>query len=417
MSVMENSTLKYLETISLEMNTQVLPLYIHTDIRLTGKTVEFLQESLSKYFPSADIGIILTLLKSSRPLPISEIATQIQAKNTRYVYEQIKRLMERKIIIEIHNDPAYARIFYTSQSLMRNFFHNITVSNQLTELRVHNIFQNVDELQMTTRINNSTLNDSVDCSSGMQDHLFFQQGEALREAGQHQEALKIYSKVMNGVPQDEPLWKHSFYKMADGEYIYDRLENSKRLLEENLEVKSGTPLLPTIHRGLGHVFLMKKDYSLALINYKLSLSYAMKNNDLKCIVEACNSVAESLISLDPMEALKYINFGRSLSSITPGLQVEHGKSFYIQADLLNRLGKFTEAIKYAQMSQIFLKTRYASGLARAESACAVALVAQKKFKESLPLITSVCEYYEKEKIYKSLKLQSNELLERVTCRI
>jgi tetratricopeptide (TPR) repeat protein len=416
MSDMENSTLKNLDPISLEMVPQILPLKIHTDINISGEKIEILRESLAKYFTTAENAIIIALITSSHSLLIKDIASKIRAKNLRTVYEQIERLIKRNIVVEIHTNPVGLKRFFTSQSLVRNFFHNITLNNQFAEFRIWDLFD-TDEMQIHPNPNLTSLTSPLECNSEQSYHFFFQHGEALREAGQHQEALKIYSKVMNGVPQDQPLWKHSFYKMADGEYIYDRLENSKQMLEENLEVKSGTLLLPAIHRGLGHVFLMKKDYSLALKNYKLSFSYAMKNNDSKCIVEACNSIGESLISLDPMKALKYINFARNLSSITPGLQVEHGKSFYIQADLLNHLEKFTEAIKYAQMSQIILKTRYASGLARADSACTVALVAQKKFKESLPLITSVCEYYKKEKVYKSLKLQSNELLERVACRI
>lgn len=362
---------------------------------------QILRECLMDFIKKKDMKYIETLFETKAPLPVRKIASNLDV-DRRTLYNPLKKLVKKGVIEQIQIDPNDPSKFRCSFKRIRKFLKN----------KRREIQNNINLLPL------DYYSTSIDIEEKNLDSLIlFNDAQHLRELGQHQQASDKYLLGLTKVEPEDPLWGKNFFQVADIDYIYGRYDQSDSKLFENLESYSESDLIPVIYREIGHNLLMRQDYLGALGNYQRSLEEAYDIRDSKRIVESYNSLAETHIHIEPMKGLRYLEHSKELGKSNLNLKLEYGKSYYIQADLLNSLGKFVQAEQQARKSISILEDIYASGVARAKYSLAYSLNAQNKFQNGYEAILPVVDYYKREEIYEPLKLKSVELLEKLRCKI
>ena len=239
--------------------------------------------------------------------------------------------------------------------------------------------------------------------------------EGYREEGHHQEAISNYRKALGGIEsQGDPVtWLQVTCALGDMEYVYGMLPSARQRLEEALSIAKTARLVlmqSAIYRLIGQIEYVLDRFDKATECHQVSLDLALRAKRPYSIVEAYNSLAEAQHRSTPVEALRNLENARRRALDCKG-RLELGKSYYVEADVLNWMGDHSVAEERARRALMVLTgVGYGSGIARARFSLSNALVLLARPAEALEYALLALRYYQRENIYPSLRARAFSLL-------
>jgi tetratricopeptide (TPR) repeat protein len=244
----------------------------------------------------------------------------------------------------------------------------------------------------------------------------FLRGQAFRIHGRHAEALDAYERSDALLPASAPILKfRALFQIADLDYVYGRLTRARTNLEKlnNQMVQQGmSGLRVRVLREIGHIDLAVGDCESAARNYTEALDVAIVSRQADRIAECYVSLAEALAALDPKKSVELARLGRHWADQAQA-RIEHGKSFYVEAEALLRGGDVDGALAAAGRSLVELtEVGYGSGCARARAVVGECMLRADPT-EAVPVARAVIEYYARERIYPMLRMAGLDLGRRV----
>lgn len=240
--------------------------------------------------------------------------------------------------------------------------------------------------------------------------IYYLVADGYRENGKHAKASDYYKKALKALKSNDASSRYidCLCALTDLEYASGNISEANAMLDNvknNYKVKANSSESFKMYRLSGNIHHSIKDLKRARADHMKSLEIAQKTMTPHNIARACNSLAETFESFNN-ESEMYITRARKTAE-TIGAGLEHGKSFYIEAELLFSSNMYDTAIEQGKTAhELLTKVGYGSGIARCNLIIGKAYLAQDKFSEALEHLLKSSRYYIEQKVYPYLRFES-----------
>jgi tetratricopeptide (TPR) repeat protein len=243
----------------------------------------------------------------------------------------------------------------------------------------------------------------------------FHLAEGLRVSGRFVKAMNTYKEAVEILcPQaDFMSWMQANCALGDLEYMYGRLDvahNRLAVLLEKAEERRSVVFCAVLRRLSGKLCQIVGDYALAKENFEESLSLFRKAKRPINICEALNSLAQSEIYLEPDRAKELLKQSRALAEQYE-VNLEIGKSFWIEAELQFHAQQYDETLKLALEAEHTLSSiSCEADIARLRTLMAQAYLRLDLHPKATESALAAHQFLIKERIYPSCRLQAYHAL-------
>ena len=235
-------------------------------------------------------------------------------------------------------------------------------------------------------------------------------GDAYRESGQHEKAMKLYNsaKELCGRDRQCDTYFDSECALIDMAYVYGNVPEAKEMLElmeKRIDMATDNITRYKYNRLQGNLCSSLQEADSSLEYFEQSLEIVQHMGFPLKVIEAKNSIAE--VSREQTSAFELLKEARDLCNMLDMNSLEYGKSYYIEAGIYLEKGEYATAINKAEHSyQILSKVGYGSGMARAKFIKGMALYKQMQYEEAITYYEYTLAYYIRENIYPAFRVES-----------
>jgi len=360
---------------------------------------------------------------------ITNILNQLGKKVYEFFYEFIKYKMgddQDKIVnffnVIIEKSKDYKILIFKSirdlveqgKSLHANWIYNSIPQNKPEFKRELKIFSELIKSRINNK-NNILIQKAKELISTIEDRnilpdILYLLADGYRCTGNHKKATIYYNKSieMSHGNIHSTSYFRSMYSLGDLDYVRGDIKKAFSLAKNLMNMydkEKEKSKYYRIYRLMGHIHSIQRNSNQAFQYFEKCKKIAQYLKNPYFLAETNVALLEeySNISKLPKNLLIELRNRRSNESYI----ISYGKSYYVEAEYLIRIGSHSEALNVAKKGlKIMEKAPYASGIARCNLNIGIAYYKLGKYDESRFYLLKAGKYYKEEEIYPSFRFLS-----------
>jgi tetratricopeptide (TPR) repeat protein len=244
-------------------------------------------------------------------------------------------------------------------------------------------------------------------------------GDGYREAGHHTKAHHHYAASLARIKAEghSKEWFSAASALADLAYVAGNFTRAREQCRKAIDISGridaepGHLLLP-FFRVLGQIAYVSQQDDEALRHFENTLAIAMAGRRPFRELEARSSIAEAAVRTAPERARRELQLARTLAGRHEA-RLELGKTYYVEGQLLLRLGEPSSALAVARRGhEILTEVGYRFGRTRCRLVMAEAHFQMNQTREAIGNAMMALNDYKRENTHPAFRLQSLLLLAR-----